>query len=60
MKSVFQIFIILDRITVSVQPKYLLLCLHHTGGQEIVQVEEGAVLIVHVGPEPGRVTVLRV
>ena len=37
----------------------LLLSLHHTGGQEVVKVKEGAVLVVHVVLEPRLVAILR-
>ena len=38
----------------------LLLSLHHTGGQEVVKVKEGAVLVVHVVLEPCLVAILRI
>merc|ERR1719480_137686 len=36
----------------------LLLGLHHAGGQEIVQVKESSVFVVHVAPEPRLVPIL--
>ena len=38
---------------------HLLLGLHHTGGQEVVEVKKGAVLVLHVVLEPSFIAILK-